>query len=149
MQIIRIQDDKALQEAFRIRIEVFVEEQQVPADLEMDEYDESPAAAQHVLLQIDGEPAAAGRFIAYKENTAKMQRIAVRRKFRGQAVGKNLMAALEEWASEQGFTYSLLDAQVQAEPFYQKLGYEAVSSETFLDAGIPHVRMKKNLLKSR
>lgn len=145
MYAIRIQDRDTLQEAFRIRIEVFVEEQQVPAEVEMDEYDESPEAARHVLVEVNGEPAAAGRFIAYKEDTANMQRIAVRQPYRGQGIGRELMLALESWAAEQGFTYSLLDAQVPAEPFYHKLGYETVSTETFLDAGIPHVRMKKKL----
>ena len=146
MKIVRIETQESLKQAFRIRLEVFVQEQQVPEDLEMDEYDVSPEAARHLLLlDEDGTPAAAGRFIEYKPDTAKMQRVAVRKPYRGRGTGRELMGALEKWAKEEGFTYSLLDAQCQAEPFYKKLGYETVSPETFLDAGIPHVRMKKKL----
>ncbi|HZG75454.1 MAG TPA: GNAT family N-acetyltransferase [Paenibacillus sp.] len=145
MKLTRIETDEALQQAFRIRMEVFVDEQKVPSDLEMDEYDVSPAAARHALLEVDCAPAATGRFIEYKPDTAKMQRIAVRQPYRGKGVGRALMLGLEAWAKEAGYAYALLDAQCQAEPFYLSLGYETVSPETFLDAGIPHVRMKKSL----
>ena len=146
MKVIKIDTEEALRKALDVRFEVFVDEQGVPREEEMDQYDASPASARHLLLEIDGEPAAAGRFIAYKPDTAKMQRIAVRRTYRGRGVGRELMLALESWAKEEGFTNSLLDAQCQAEPFYRSLGYAAVSPETFLDAGIPHVRMTKPLI---
>jgi len=145
MKLIRIDTEETLRQAFEIRFEVFVDEQGVPREEEMDQYDASPAAARHLLLEIDGVPAATGRFIEYKPDTAKMQRIAVRQAYRGRGVGRELMLALESWAKEEGYTRSLLDAQCQAEPFYRSLGYAAVSPETFLDAGIPHVRMAKPL----
>jgi predicted GNAT family N-acyltransferase len=145
MKVKRIASEQELHQAFQIRVEVFVEEQNVPKDLEMDEYDVSPDAARHVLITDEANPAATGRFIAYLPETAKMQRIAVRRAYRDKGLGRELMKALEAWAKEEGFSYGLLDAQCQAEPFYQKLGYETISPETFLDAGIPHVRMRKKL----
>ncbi|MCI3921471.1 GNAT family N-acetyltransferase [Paenibacillus sp. TRM 82003] len=145
MEVIRITTTEQLKKAFQIRIEVFVEEQKVPPEEEMDRYDDSPAAAKHVLLMDGDEPAATGRYIEYKPDTAKMQRIAVRSPYRERGVGRKLMSALEDWAREEGYAYSVLDAQVQAEPFYKKQGYETISTETFLDAGIPHVRMRKPL----
>jgi predicted GNAT family N-acyltransferase len=145
MTVTRITSEQELHQAFQIRVEVFVEEQQVPKDLELDEYDVAPDAARHVLLADGLHPAATGRFIAYQPDTAKMQRIAVRQLYRGKGVGRQLMEALEAWAKEEGFAFSLLDAQCQAESFYSKLGYETISTETFLDAGIPHVRMRKKL----
>ena len=51
------------------------------------------------------------------------------------------MMALEAQARELK-AHSVLDAQVQAEAFYRKLGYETISDEPFDDAGIPHVRME-------
>lgn len=74
-----------------------------------------------------------------------MQRIAVRKPFRSKGIGRVLMMALEAQARELKLQYSVLDAQVQAEAFYRKLGYETISDEPFDDAGIPHVRMKKEL----
>lgn len=145
MQVIRIATPEALELALGVRLEVFVNEQKVPAEEEVDQYDVSPEAARHVLL-MDGEtPVAAGRFISFAPDTAKLQRIAVRKKYRGQGVGNQLVQALEAWAKEAGFTKSVLDAQCQAEKFYEKLGYRTISEEPFLDAGIPHVRMTKEL----
>jgi predicted GNAT family N-acyltransferase len=143
MRVIRITQPEDLKKALDLRVEVFVNEQKVPAEEELDQYDVSPEAARHVLVMDGDEPAAAGRFIPYDLDTAKLQRIAVRKKYRGQGVGRQLISALEEWAKEQGFTKGLLDAQCQAEPFYEKLGYRALSPETFMDAGIPHIRMVK------
>lgn len=143
MRVIRITQPEDLKKALDLRVEVFVNEQKVPAEEELDQYDVSPEAARHVLVMDGDEPAAAGRFIPYDPDTAKLQRIAVRKKYRGQGVGRQLISALEEWAKEQGFTKGLLDAQCQAEPFYEKLGYRALSPETFMDAGIPHIRMVK------
>ena len=76
-----------------------------------------------------------------------MQRIAVRLPYRGLGVGKFLLLDMEEDALQSGYTSSLLDAQCTAEEFYHKLGYETISAEPFLDADIPHVRMRKNLTK--
>ena len=145
MKIIRITTEEELRTAKQIRIRVFVEEQQVPPELEMDEYDETPGSANHMLI-LDGMiPAATGRFVEYDRDTAKLQRIAVMQPYRGKGVGRELVLALEAWAAEKGYKASLLDAQCQAEGFYGKLGYKKVSDEIFLDAGIEHVRMKKTL----
>lgn len=142
-QNIVVQSKEELEECLMIRKEVFVQEQQVPLDLELDEYDESPTAALHILIRVDGEPGATGRIIPYDASTAKMQRIAVKKSFRGIGLGKRLLAVMEQQAREKGFTSSVLDAQVAARVFYEKSGYRVVSEKQFLDAGIPHVRMKK------
>lgn len=146
-QIILVTDQDQLQQCLNIRMEVFVREQQVDESLEVDEFDQSPDACIHMLLLEDGQPVATGRMRPYENasETMKLQRIAVRKEQRGTGAGKAIVLALEEEAKKQGFAYTLLDAQCQAEPFYAKIGYTTVSSETFLDAGIPHVRMKKPL----
>jgi len=144
-RIIHVTTQQQLNECLDIRRKVFVEEQQVDESLEIDEFDESPQACSHVLLHIDGNPAATGRMRPYTDDTMKLQRIAVLKEHRGTGAGKAIVLALEEEASRIGYTCTLLDAQCQAEPFYSKLGYITVSPETFLDAGIPHVRMKKRL----
>ncbi|MFE5323614.1 GNAT family N-acetyltransferase [Paenibacillus sp. NPDC056579] len=144
-EIIHVTTQQQLNQCLDIRKEVFVHEQQVDESLEIDEFDDSPQACSHVLLQEDGLPVATGRMRPYKEDTMKLQRIAVRKPARGTGAGKAIVLALEEEARRIGYAYTLLDAQCQAEPFYIKLGYTTVSPETFLDAGIPHVRMKKQL----
>jgi len=143
----RVETTDQLREAFEVRMEVFVKEQGVPADIELDEYDESPASSRHYIVITERETIAAGRYRLYEPGVAKMQRIAVLKKCRGTGVGSYLLTAMEDEARKEGYRISMLDAQCAAEPFYRKLGYETVSDEPFLDAGIPHVRMVKPLVK--
>lgn len=146
MKTIRVTNDDQLEQALGIRMTVFVDEQGVPADLEKDEYDASPEACRHhLLLGEDGGPVATGRWKTFEPGVAKMQRIAVLKPYRGQGLGTKLLEAMERDAKACGYEASLLDAQCSAEDFYRKLGYETITTEPFLDAGILHVRMRKPL----
>ncbi|TKH42035.1 GNAT family N-acetyltransferase [Paenibacillus sp. FSL R10-2782] len=144
-EIISVTTEEQLQAAILIRTKVFVEEQKVPADIEIDHFDKLGDTAHHLLISDHGEMVATGRLTYYEEDTAKMQRIAVLKEHRSGGYGRILLLALEERARELGLRHSLLDAQCQAEKFYEKLGYETISEEPFNDAGIPHVRMRKKL----
>ncbi|WP_442603829.1 GNAT family N-acetyltransferase [Paenibacillus sp. KN14-4R] len=143
LEMINITTDEQLQQCFQIRKEVFVVEQGVPQDLEYDSYDASPEAGYHVLVTANGQPAGTARWIPYKENTAKLQRVAVLKNFRGLSIGNQLILGMEKAAKDLGYSGSVLDAQCHAELFYKKLGYVVISDEPFDDAGIPHVRMTK------
>ncbi|WP_458127301.1 GNAT family N-acetyltransferase [Paenibacillus sp. Z3-2] len=134
-----------LEQALGIRHHVFVIEQQVPAEIEIDQYDVISPDVHHVLLSTDGQAVATGRLIYYSKDTAKMQRIAVLESHRSFGYGRVLLLAMEERARELGLSYSVLDAQCQAQKFYEKLGYEVISEEPFYDADILHVRMRKSL----
>lgn len=144
-EIVFVKSEVELDQALQIRKEVFVEEQKVPLELEIDEHDIINENVHHVLIQEGNQYVATGRMIYYDDDTAKLQRIAVRKEYRKGGYGRILILALENHARELGMHYSLLDAQCQAEPFYAKLGYVVISDEPFDDAGIPHVRMKKQL----
>lgn len=146
MKCTHITTEDRLKDALDIRMKVFVEEQGVPRDLELDEYDETPASCRHFIVQKeDGEPVATGRWKQYEPGVAKMQRIAVLKPYRGSGVGRLLLEGMEEDALKSGYAESLLDAQCTAEAFYQKLGYVTESTEPFFDADILHVRMRKPL----
>ncbi|MBE7681992.1 GNAT family N-acetyltransferase [Paenibacillus sp. P13VS] len=144
-EIIYVTTDEQLQQALGIRHDVFVIEQQVPAEIEIDQFDVISPDVHHVLLSTDGQAVATGRLIYYSKDTAKMQRIAVLQSHRSFGYGRVLLLAMEERARELGLTYSVLDAQCQAQKFYEKLGYEVISEEPFYDADILHVRMRKSL----
>ncbi|WP_028545011.1 GNAT family N-acetyltransferase [Paenibacillus taiwanensis] len=144
-EIIEVKTQEQLDECIAIRKEVFVQEQNVPDEVECDEYDSLDAPAFHVLLMIDGKYGATGRVKLIDEFTAKMQRIAVRKPFRGLGIGRTLMIGLEQIARAHGVEKCVLDGQCQAEGFYKSLGYETVSEEPFYDADILHVRMEKKL----
>ncbi|OKP80085.1 GCN5 family acetyltransferase [Paenibacillus helianthi] len=144
-EIVHVTTDEQLQMGLDIRKKVFVEEQKVPVEEELDEYDVVGDNAHHMLLVDEGIPVATGRLIYYKAGAAKMQRIAVHKAYRSKGYGRVLLLALEELAREIGLEASILDAQCHAEEFYKKLGYKVISQEPFYDAGILHVRMEKAL----
>lgn len=129
-------------DAVRIRQKVFVQEQGVPANLEIDEKE---AYAVHFVLYTEEEKAAATvRLLPLDRHTFKLQRMAVLKDYRGKNLGAAIVAEAEVFAKQQGFTTIELGAQLTAEAFYQKLGYQAYG-EIFQDAGIDHVHMKKVL----
>ncbi|MEK4527874.1 GNAT family N-acetyltransferase [Paenibacillus sp. BGI2013] len=144
-EISYVSTEEQLEQALGIRHHVFVIEQQVPAEIEIDQYDVISPDVHHVLLSTDGQAVATGRLIYYSKDTAKMQRIAVLESHRSFGYGRVLLLAMEELARELGLSYSVLDAQCQAQKFYEKLGYEVISEEPFYDADILHVHMRKSL----
>jgi len=127
-------------ECFTIRKAVFVEEQAVPLELELDEYD---STAVHFLLREGNTPLATARLLD-KHGLAKIGRVAVLKATRGRGLGQRLMEAVIDEARQRGFTESVLDSQTYAIPFYARLGYIAEGDE-FDDAGIPHFLMRRKL----
>jgi predicted GNAT family N-acyltransferase len=132
-------DSAQLQAAFDLRLEVFVVEQRVPLELEIDEYD--PSATHLVMLQGD-EVVATLRLVPYGDKI-KIGRVAVRQQCRRQGLGTQLMLRGIRHAAESGFRAVFLDAQVDSMPFYRGLGFIA-EGDVFDDAGIPHMRMVLN-----
>ncbi|XTP56786.1 GNAT family N-acetyltransferase [Niallia sp. Krafla_26] len=140
MEVNIVSTDKQLEEAFSIRRKVFVEEQQVPEEEEIDDLE---SEATHFLLTINEKPAGAGRFRVV-DGFGKIERICILKDYRGTGAGKVLMESIQDFAAENELNKLKLNAQTHAIPFYGKLGYEVVSEE-FLDAGIPHKTMMKQL----
>ena len=123
---------------FDIRHRVFVEEQKVPVELEVDEHDST--GAHHFLGRVDGEPVATSR-VCVLGNTAKIQRVAVLKNYRGVGLGRELMQFMMDFIQTRGLASIIaLDAQVYAIDFYKDLGF-VVEGDEFDDAGIPHIRM--------
>jgi predicted GNAT family N-acyltransferase len=138
---IKVADNNIMyNQCLEIRKRVFVEEQNVPMDREVDEYEDT---ATHILL-IDDEPIGTVRYRPASEDMIKVERMAVLPEERGRKLGFKLMEFVHDHAREHGYTRAKLGAQVHAIDFYRKLGY-TVSSDEFEDAGIPHVYMEKAL----
>ena len=126
--------------ACRIRIEVFVHEQGVPEEIEMDEYD---ALAEHVVAYLDGKPAGCGRVVILN-GCAKIGRVAVIKDERKKGVGRKICEELIKIAAEKGIKEFILNSQLTAVDFYKKLGFETVGG-IFKEAGIDHVKMLKKI----
>jgi predicted GNAT family N-acyltransferase len=140
ISIFRATMEDEIEACLEIRFEVFVGEQHVPPEEEIDGIDDRCI---HYLATADGRPVGTARIIP-KPPTAKIGRVAVVRSERGLGVGTAIMQYVLEDASSMGFVEAVLDAQTTAIPFYEKLGFVAESGE-FLDAGIPHRRMRRRI----
>ncbi|HNR66772.1 MAG TPA: GNAT family N-acetyltransferase [bacterium] len=128
-----------LLKAFMVRAIVFVEEQRVPYGLEMDEYEHS---ATHILGEREGEPIAAGR-IRYLGDYAKLERIAVRKAYRGTGIGHQLVDYMVSISQQNGFSAFKMHAQAHLTDFYGKHGF-IVQGELFVEAGIDHYLMLRD-----
>ncbi|EUJ32201.1 GNAT family acetyltransferase [Listeria floridensis FSL S10-1187] len=143
MTVRKATTEKMRQDALKIRNDVFVVEQHVAPELEWDEFDQKPETLMFVDYDMDETPLSTGRLRILPEY-GKVERICTQAFARGKGSGRKIMEAIENEARIQGVTKLKLGAQVTAIPFYEKLGYE-VCSDIFLDAGIDHKEMQKQL----
>ncbi|MGD2403820.1 GNAT family N-acetyltransferase [Bacillus velezensis] len=139
MESIIAKTEKQLNDAFFVRKEVFVKEQHVPEEEEIDQFEDT---SEHIVIYDGGQPVGAGRW-RLKDGHGKLERICVMKSHRSLGVGAIIMQALEKAAAAKGAESFILHAQTQAFPFYEKQGYRVTSGEEFLDAGIPHLEMIK------
>ena len=131
-----------MQDALAVRRAVFIEEQGVSEEEEIDAHDGDPAevtSAVHVVAYLDGQPVATGRLLLdiTPPEYGHIGRVAVLREHRGRGCGRAVMLALQEEARRRGYPGITLAAQLPAIAFYERLGYVA-RGEVFLDANIEH-----------
>ena len=129
--------DKARSLASPIRFAVFVEEQGVPREIEIDEYD---AVSIHAVAFDGKQPVATGRLLP----DGHIGRMAVLKEWRNRGIGALMLNALMERAKERGDAEIVLSAQVQAVRFYRAHGFVAQGDE-YLEAGIRHRHMRRKL----
>ena len=120
-----------------IRCKVFVGEQKVPEELEIDGLDDQ---AKHVLAFVDGVPIGTGRILS----DGHIGRVAVLKDYRGLGIGKSIMKDLIKWAQNMNLEKVWLSSQWHAHSFYLDLGFVCVG-EIYKEAGIDHIKMFKTL----
>ena len=138
-------DRERMAEAIALRIAVFVHEQRVPEEEEIDAHDGPEACSLHVLVRLaSGDIVATGRFYDAGDRVAQIGRMAVRAENRGSGLGRRVLERLIHEAREGGFERAVLFAQLHAVRFYAKSGFTAFG-ETLLDGGIVHQPMERAL----
>ncbi len=148
IRIFRKEDAPAdFERAIQIRTEVFVEEQGLPLEEELDEYDDE--AIHWLIITHTEEPVATGRIIPYQEGcqmrpVAKIGRIAVKKAMRGLGLGDLLMREILRITLEEGYAQAILDARTPVVPFYEQLGFVTEGDE-FMEGATPLYRMRKLL----
>lgn len=137
IQVIRAEQEQDLKLAFRIREQVFVEEQQVPRDAENDAFE---SIANHYLATCEGVPCGAARWRT-TEHGIKLERFAVLREYRNKQVGAEVLkTVLRDVRAEQAGKKIYLNAQLPAVNFYKRNGF-VPEGDMFNECDIQHFKM--------
>ena len=120
-----------------IRYKVFVDEQNVPEELEIDGLD---GEAKHALAFVDAVPIGTGRILS----DGHIGRVAVLKNYRGLGIGKSIMKELIKWAQGMSLEKVWLSSQWHAHSFYLDLSFVCVG-EIYKEAGINHIKMYRAL----
>ena len=128
---------EASQAAYPIRKKVFIEEQGVPEDMELDEHD---PLAKHALAYQDGLCVGTGRLVRLDNHHAQIGRMAVLNDYRNQDIGSAILGSLITLAKAEGVSTLVLHSQISAAPFYAKFGFVA-EGPIYEEAGIAHRNM--------
>ncbi len=135
LEIRLVKNKRELDQIVGIRKQVFVKEQNVPLDLELDGLD---SEAEHVIVYYDNEPIGCARIRT--NGCVKLERIAILEKYRQRGFGKQLTEYLINYCKNKNYNEICLHSQTYVSDFYKKLGFRE-RGKLFFDAGIEHVEM--------
>ena len=135
LEIRIVEKREELDGVIEIRKNVFVKEQKVSLDLEIDGLDSD---AEHVIAYLDHEPIGCARIRT--NNYAKLERIAIIEEHRGKGFGKQLTDFLINYCKQKNFDEIRLHSQTYVSGFYKKCGFK-IRGKPFFEAGIEHVEM--------
>ena len=144
IKILESEKDRSL--GFNLRTEVFVNEQDVPKELELDEKDNSEHTI-HIGYFNGDELIGIARLIDIDKEVIHIGRVAIDKHHRGKGIGHKLILGCEDIAKKvlnRDFNIEL-SAQVYIETFYKKLGYNRINNNIYIDAGIEHIDMRKTI----
>lgn len=151
LNVHRVTTRAELEDAWRLRFEVFVTEQGVPADIEVDELDTAPTTSHVLVRDAEGTTLGTGRLLRDGPSEVHLGRLAVARTHRGRGIGAMLVVELCAIASSEHAVGTppsvrvVLSAQESAIGFYERLGFAVVDDDRYLDAGIWHRLMTRPL----
>jgi predicted GNAT family N-acyltransferase len=136
IRIRKVASKTELKKAFGIRLRVFVREQGVPREIELDSDDEK---AMHLLAFVQGKAVGTARVVV-KGRAAKVGRMAVLKTYRRGGIGKELLKRALKLAKTRGVNHIYLHAQLSVIGFYENFGFRPQGG-VFMEAGIPHRKM--------
>ena len=140
LKIKKVKNKSELNKAFEIRTTVFIEEQNVPTELEIDGLD---SEAEHFIAYLHSKPIGCAR-IRKNKDFAKLERIAIIKEYRCRGFGKQLTNFLVEYCKQNNYNKIKLHSQIYISDFYKKLGFKPVGKK-FFEAGIEHIEMIMNI----
>lgn len=140
--IIKIaKSEKEIADAKDIRREVFQVEQKIDSKLDFDGKDNE---ADLIIVYSNDQPIGTGRIRYIESNMAKIERVSVLSEFRKKRIGEKIMNFIMDYLIEKNVSEIILDAQLQARDFYEKLGYQQ-KGDIFEEVGKLHIVMVKTV----
>ncbi|MFC1875274.1 GNAT family N-acetyltransferase [Chloroflexota bacterium] len=136
-----VESDNELKEAFQVRKRVFVGEQGISEDLELDGYD---SKALHMVVQYGERIIGTARVLFPTPGMAKIERMAILKTFRRKGIGSKILSFLNGRLKIKKISKVIAHAQYSAIPFYKSCGF-VESGVPFNEAGIPHIKMEIQL----
>ena len=140
-EIKQVETESELEEAIAVRFRVFVGEQSIPPEEELDEAD---ATATHAIALCQEKVVGTGRLVVVDDAEAQIGRMAVDPAWRRRGIGSQILEFLEQSARALGMNRCVLHAQEYVKSFYAAHGYRE-HGDIFLEVDIPHIEMRKKL----
>ncbi len=133
-------DDSNINLAFDVRRQVFINEQNIPENIEIDGSDKN---AKSMILKVDNKPIGTGRLIEINDKMY-IGRVCILKDYRKKGYASHLIKFLLDEAKKMGKKEVFIHSQSYVKSFYEKIGFIKFGEE-FLEAGIPHINMKIKL----
>lgn len=131
----KVDDKDELKKVYDIRKEVFIKEQKVPYEIEINGEDKN---AEHFLAFYENKPVGCARI--RKNNYTKIERLAILKKYRNKGFGKKFFQFLIDYCKKRGDKKIVIHSQLYITDFYKRFGFKSIG-KTFYEAGIKHVKM--------
>lgn len=139
IKMVKTEDD--IENAFKIRKCVFIEEQKIPENIEIDQFEKQ---SDHFLILDDKNPIGTARVRYLDNKTAKIERMAILKENRNKGAGSVLFKYILEFLKEKEISIVTINAQLHARDFYCKFDFNQVG-DVFEEAGIKHIKMEREL----
>ena len=140
LKIFLVKNKTDFEKTIKIRKQVFIKEQNVPEEIEIDGLD---SESEHFIVYLGTEPIGSARIRA-DNNIVKLERIAIIHEYRGKGFGKQLTKFLIDYCTNKKYKEIHLHSQTYIADFYEKFGFIPIG-KTFYEAGIEHIEMYKKI----
>lgn len=137
---VRVCNEADMEQVYKIRETVFINEQKVPEEIELDELD---STATHIVCLMNGKAVGCGRYFK-KGKVGHLGRVAVLKEYRKKGIGSRICGFIVGLAMKDRCDYVEINSQLHAVPFYKKLEFIPVG-DVFIEAGIEHIKMARKL----
>ena len=142
-EIIRAIEEWQRAGAYSVRIQGMNRQHHISLREEFDEHDNDKT--RYIVISDDGYPVATCRFYEINDTEVILGRVVVLPEYRGKQLGRKTVKEAEDWIRESGYKRIIIDSRLEAEKFYEKLGYERFADEVIKSGNFDCVRMFKEV----